>query len=200
LQGLLQQYKEQLVDDPIVHTHLSELYDRLLEQNLLRLIEPFSRVEIAHIAKLIGLSLEVVERKLSQVRRSDALAACVICTVLARVCCIMVCQRRKASLHAHSRLALQWVWMWVRLHDAALHSPLMNVCRSQATLADLAMPCLQMILDKKFAGTLDQGNGCLDVFDEEVVDKIYPQCLDIVESMGRVVDTLFSRSQKVVTV
>ena len=67
MQGLLQQYKAQLVDDPIVHTHLSELYDRLLEQNLLRLIEPFSRVEIAHIAKLIGLSLEVVERKLSQV-------------------------------------------------------------------------------------------------------------------------------------
>lgn len=62
----LTSYKEQLSDDPIIDSHLSSLYDTLLEQNLARLIELFSRVEIQHIADLIGLPLEQVEAKLSQ--------------------------------------------------------------------------------------------------------------------------------------
>jgi len=53
----------ELAEDPIVETHLAELYDALLEQNLCRLIEPFSCVEITHIAKLIELPLPLVEKK-----------------------------------------------------------------------------------------------------------------------------------------
>lgn len=60
-------YKAQLEGDPIVHTHLTSLYGTLLEQNLVRLLEPFSRVEIAHIAELIKLPQGQVEHKLSQV-------------------------------------------------------------------------------------------------------------------------------------
>jgi len=119
-QETLDKYKEQLAGDPVVHSHLSVLYDTLMEQNLCRLIEPFSRVEIDHIAKLIELPTDVVERKLSQ-----------------------------------------------------------------------------MILDKKFAGTLDQGTGCLDVFDEPKEDAVYPSALSTFENMSRVVDNLFERSQKI---
>jgi len=59
-------YRAELSDDQIVHSHLSELYDNLLEQNLCRIIEPYSCVEIAHVAKLINIDKSVIEKKLSQ--------------------------------------------------------------------------------------------------------------------------------------
>ncbi|KAL4365531.1 hypothetical protein AHAS_Ahas07G0115400 [Arachis hypogaea] len=118
----LRDYKVQLEEDPIVHRHLQSLYDTLLEQNLCRLIEPFSRVEIAHIAELIELPIDHVERKLSQ-----------------------------------------------------------------------------MILDKKFAGTLDQGAGCLIIFDDPKTDAIYPATLETISNIGKVVDSLYVRSAKIMT-
>ena len=66
LQDALQRYAQYLSADPIVAAHLEQLYDTLLERNLTRLIEPFSRVEIAHVAELVQLPGDVVERKLSQ--------------------------------------------------------------------------------------------------------------------------------------
>ncbi|KAM3304295.1 hypothetical protein P3S67_015327 [Capsicum chacoense] len=113
-------FKSRHDEDPIVQCHLSSLYDTLIEQNLCRLIEPFSRVEIANIAELIELPADHVVKKLSQ-----------------------------------------------------------------------------MILDKKFAGTLDQGAGCLVIFEDPKRDVIYPATLETISSMGKVVDSLFIRSSKI---
>uniref|UniRef100_A0A2C9JVC2 PCI domain-containing protein n=1 Tax=Biomphalaria glabrata TaxID=6526 RepID=A0A2C9JVC2_BIOGL len=65
-QKTLTTYKAQLEDDTIVQAHLKTLYDNLLEQNLCRIIEPFSKVQVQHVANLIKLPLTNVEKKLSQ--------------------------------------------------------------------------------------------------------------------------------------
>ncbi|CAH8441947.1 unnamed protein product [Dicrocoelium dendriticum] len=59
-------YASELSDDPVVSRHLNSFYDTLFGQNLLKLIEPYSRVQIGHIAKLINLPLDTVEKKLSK--------------------------------------------------------------------------------------------------------------------------------------
>ncbi|XP_065178336.1 26S proteasome non-ATPase regulatory subunit 11-like [Sycon ciliatum] len=66
LKEVLASHEKEFSSDDVVRRHLDHLYDNLLEQNLLRLVEPFSRVQVAHIAKLITLPQDVVESKLSQ--------------------------------------------------------------------------------------------------------------------------------------
>lgn len=55
----------------------------------------------------------------------------------------------------------------------------------------------QMILDRKFEGTLDQGAGSLVIFDSTEQDDLYPTAIQTIESMGRVVDSLFGRSKRI---
>ncbi|XP_021765511.1 26S proteasome non-ATPase regulatory subunit 11 homolog [Chenopodium quinoa] len=52
----------------------------------------------------------------------------------------------------------------------------------------------QMILDKKFAGTLDQGAGCLIIFNDTKTDAIYEATLELISNVAKVVDSLFDRS------
>jgi len=55
-----------LQSDDLISHHLDLLYDKMLETNLLKLIHPFSCVELTHVANLIQLPEETVVRKLSQ--------------------------------------------------------------------------------------------------------------------------------------
>lgn len=116
----LQDHQDQLKGDAIIEHHLAALYDTLLQQNLIRIIEPYSRVELEHVAKLINLPQPKVEAKLSQ-----------------------------------------------------------------------------MILDHRFAGTLDQGSGVLIIFDDLPPDTIYPTALETIENMSKVVDSLYRKSAKI---
>ncbi|CAH6723118.1 26S proteasome regulatory subunit Rpn6p [[Candida] jaroonii] len=59
-------YSKELKSDPIIKNHFNSLYDNLLEQNLLKIIESYNCVELSHISKTIGLNLQQVEGKLSQ--------------------------------------------------------------------------------------------------------------------------------------
>ncbi|OAL51798.1 PCI-domain-containing protein [Pyrenochaeta sp. DS3sAY3a] len=111
----LTKFRQQLGSDRFITSHLRRLYDNMLEQNLIKVIEPFSRVEIDHVAKMVGLDTIQVERKLSQ-----------------------------------------------------------------------------MILDKVIIGVLDQGAGCLIVYDESERDQGYDAALETIEKLSNVVDVLYT--------
>ncbi|TFK17017.1 proteasome regulatory particle subunit [Coprinopsis marcescibilis] len=116
----LREYWNELSSDPTIRSHLAALYDTLLQQNLLRIIEPYEVVEIAHVAEVVGQDLQAVEVKLSQ-----------------------------------------------------------------------------MILDKVFSGVLDQGRGCLLVFDRQEEDEIYTSGIETLEEVGKVVQSLYAKTVKI---
>lgn len=65
-QEALKNYQHELKDDKIVRAHLGTLYDTMMEQNLCRIIEPYSRVQVGYISEEINLPIHQVEKKLSQ--------------------------------------------------------------------------------------------------------------------------------------
>lgn len=129
-----------------------------------RLIEPFSRVEVAHIASLIELPVSSVEAKLSQMILDKKFAGASVPPTL----------RPGRTCYSLSAPAARRPRLCLLVPDAAARSP---------------PPSLP-------PGTLDQGVGTLEIFDEVVPDGVYPAALDTIENLGRVVDSLFSRSAK----
>ena len=118
-QASMHKYAAEIASDSFLYRHIESLYETLLEQNLLKLIEPYSQVQVSHLAKLIELPADEIEHKLSL-----------------------------------------------------------------------------MILDKKLAGILDQGTGCVIIFDEQNTDSTYTNALSTITEMGKVVDTLYNKASK----
>ena len=65
-QKALKTFKAELEDDKIVKKHLGKLYQTMLERNLCRIIEPYSKVQVKYVAEKIELPESAVEKKLSQ--------------------------------------------------------------------------------------------------------------------------------------
>jgi len=63
---VLKEFAEELQQDLLIKHHLHILQEQLLESNLIRIMEPYSCVELSHIATLMELPLPVIEKKLSQ--------------------------------------------------------------------------------------------------------------------------------------
>ncbi len=53
-------FRVELTDNPVIKRHFNFLYNTLLEDNLKKIIEPYSEVQIDHVAKLIGLPMDRV--------------------------------------------------------------------------------------------------------------------------------------------
>lgn len=57
---------EGLVQDEVIGRQLEDMYDTLIERHLLRIIEPYNRVQVSYLASLLRLNEESVEGKISQ--------------------------------------------------------------------------------------------------------------------------------------
>jgi len=64
-QNAVKKYSKELEQDRIVAKHLDTLYQTMLEQNLCRIIEPYSRVQVKYVSEKINLPEAEVEKKLS---------------------------------------------------------------------------------------------------------------------------------------
>mmetsp|Transcript_2707 Transcript_2707/g.4600 ORF Transcript_2707/g.4600 Transcript_2707/m.4600 type:complete len:390 (+) Transcript_2707:2-1171(+) len=61
-----QVYDVELLEDPVIKRHFNYLYNTLLEDNLKKIIEPYSEVQIDFVAESIGLPMERILQKLSE--------------------------------------------------------------------------------------------------------------------------------------
>lgn len=63
---VLIEYEPELSTDLLIKHHLHILQEQLFESNLIRIMEPYSCVELAHISSMMDLPLPTIEKKLSQ--------------------------------------------------------------------------------------------------------------------------------------
>ncbi|MEN2500101.1 MAG: 26S proteasome non-ATPase regulatory subunit 11 [Marteilia pararefringens] len=61
----LQKHQKQLVEDSSINSQLAALCDEVTEKNIIKLIKPYSCVQVTHIAQKVALPLKQVEAILS---------------------------------------------------------------------------------------------------------------------------------------
>ncbi|MES1903352.1 MAG: 26S proteasome non-ATPase regulatory subunit 11, partial [Paramarteilia canceri] len=61
----LNKYQDILVEDSGINTHLAYLCDEITEKNIIKIVKPYSHVQVDHIANKIELPISQVERILS---------------------------------------------------------------------------------------------------------------------------------------
>ena len=66
LSNVFTTFKTEIDGDEVVRSHTKLLYDQLLEKNLFKIIESYTRVDIDYIARKLSLGQDVIERKLSE--------------------------------------------------------------------------------------------------------------------------------------
>uniref|UniRef100_A0AC34QR58 PCI domain-containing protein n=1 Tax=Panagrolaimus sp. JU765 TaxID=591449 RepID=A0AC34QR58_9BILA len=69
--------RDELQCDSVVRKHLHALSSTMLEKDLCRLLEPYSQVQIAYIAKMIKMDVDKVEKKLSQMILDKKFSGCI---------------------------------------------------------------------------------------------------------------------------
>lgn len=115
-QRIIENNQDLISKDDIIQSHVKDLYENLLELNLLKVIKPYSKVQLIRVAEHVNIPVNKIQAKLSE-----------------------------------------------------------------------------MIIDKKINGTLDQGIGCLIVFDEVEQGELYVSASNMLTNMNSVVDKLFEK-------
>lgn len=66
LSKVFEQFPTEIEGDEVVKSHTKLLYDQLLEKNLFKIIESYTRVDIEYIGRKLSLDQGLIERKLSE--------------------------------------------------------------------------------------------------------------------------------------
>lgn len=122
-QKIIDNNQSVISQDDIIQSHVKDLYENLLELNLLKVIKPYNKVQLTHVADHVNIPVNKIQAKLSE-----------------------------------------------------------------------------MIIDKKINGTLDQGIGCLIVFDEVEQGELYVSASEMLINMSGVVDKLFEKVDQLKTI
>ncbi|OII77638.1 PCI domain-containing protein [Cryptosporidium andersoni] len=65
-EDVLLTYDKELSEDLIIKKHIDELYESLLEQNIQRILEAYSQIEISQLAQFLELPIDRIHNKLTE--------------------------------------------------------------------------------------------------------------------------------------